>query len=82
LTTIVDDLAALVRRHAQELAGAAERDQAMDAFAIWKSTRRLERRLVDLLPSAVNGRDQHGVGAAKFLHVVLCVRHCRPSPCA
>ncbi len=63
----LDDLAALVGRHAQELAGAAQRDQAVDAFLDLEIDQAPQRRLVDLLAVGGEGRDQHGVGAAKLL---------------
>ena len=54
----LDDLAPLVGRDAQELAGAAERDQAMDAFLDLEIDQALQGRLVDLLAVGGEGRDQ------------------------
>jgi hypothetical protein len=62
-----DNLAALVGRHAQELAGAAERDQPMDAFLDLEVDQAPERGFVDLLAIGGEGRDQDSVGAAKLL---------------
>ena len=77
-----DDLAAFVGRHAQELAGAAERDQAVDALGDLEVDQAPQGGLVD--PLAVGGerRDQHGIGAAKLLHVVPLGAIVNLLPCA
>ena len=78
----LDDLAALVGRHAQELAGAAERDQAVDAFLDLEIDQASERRFVDLAAVGGEGRDQDGVGAAKLLHVIPLLPIVNLLPCA
>ena len=52
----LDDLPPFVGRHAQELAGAAERDQAVDAFVDLEVDQPLRSAASStFLPSAVNG---------------------------
>ena len=63
------DLVALLVVQGQELAVAGERDQPVDALGNLEVDEPAQHGLVDTLAFvAIEGRDDHGVGAAKLLH--------------